>query len=203
MDAAGAAQSYRYLAKGAAMASLIYSTIMSLDGYVADRRGNFDWAEPDEEVHTFINDLQRAVGTYLYGRQMYEVMLAWEDLRTTDQPGFIRDFAKMWGAADKIVYSSTLEAVTSRRTRIERHFEPEAVLQMKERLNRGICVGGPGLAAHAFRAGLVDECQLFIAPIIVGGGKHAFPKDIQLRLNLEKEHRFENGAVYLDYRGIA
>jgi len=182
------------------MAKLIYSAIVSLDGYVADRKGNFDWAEPDEEVHVFVNDLERPVGTYLYGRRMYEVMVAWEGLQTSNQPAFVQDFAEIWRSADKIVYSNTLESVSSARTRIERHFDAEAVRQMKARLTQDMTVGGPGLAAHAFKAGLVDECQLFIAPIIVGGGTQALPRDVRLNLRLQDERRFNNGTVYLHYR---
>jgi dihydrofolate reductase len=154
------------------MAKLIYSAIMSLDGYVADVDGNFDWAVPDEEVHTFINDLDRPFGTYLYGRRMYEVMVGWEIAHTrADQPTFMQDFAQIWQAADKIVYSKTLETVSTARTRIERNFDPEAVRQMKARARRDILVGGPELAAQAFKAGLVDECHVFVAPMVVGGGK--------------------------------
>ncbi|HZJ04802.1 MAG TPA: dihydrofolate reductase family protein, partial [Nocardioidaceae bacterium] len=152
------------------MAKLIYSAITSLDGYVADRDGNFDWAAPDEEVHAFVNDLERPVGTYLYGRRMYEVMAVWETADfLTDQPAVIQDFARIWRAADKVVYSTTLATVSSARTRIERVFDPEAVRQMKASAIRDISVGGPDLAAQAIKAGLVDECHLFIAPIVVGG----------------------------------
>jgi len=181
------------------MAKLIYSAIASLDGYVADRKGNFDWAEPDEEVHVFVNDLQRPVGTYLYGRRMYEVMVAWEGLEASDQPVFLQDFADIWRSADKIVYSSTLETASSARTRIERHFDPEAVGQMKARLTQDMTVSGPGLAALAFRAGLVDECQLFIAPVMVGGGTQSLPRDVRVKLKLQEERRFDNGTVYLHY----
>ena len=139
------------------MAKLIYSAITSLDGYVADEDGKFDWAEPDEEVHSFVNDLERPVGTYLYGRRMYEVMVAWETLDLADQPPFIQDFAEIWRAADKIVYSKTLETASSARTRIERDFDPEAVRQLKAAAGRDLTVGGPDLAAQAFKAGLVDE----------------------------------------------
>src|SRR5215204_5205483 len=156
------------------MAKLIYSTIASLDGYVADEDGNFDWAEPDEEVHTFVNDLERQVGTYLYGRRMYEVMRYWEAApAVTDQPPVEQDFAKIWRAADKVVYSKTLETVSSARTRIERDFDPEVVQRMKAQAERDISVGGPDLAARALKAGLVDECHLFVAPIMVGDGKRS------------------------------
>jgi dihydrofolate reductase len=157
------------------MAKLIYSAIMSLDGYVADEDGKFDWAEPDEEVHAFVNDLARPVGTYLYGRRMYEVMVAWETISVADQPPFIQDFAAIWRAADKIVYSKTLETIASASTRIERDFDPEAVSRLKAEAGRDLAVGGPELAAHAFRAGLVDECHLFVAPIVVGGARSPCP----------------------------
>ena len=182
------------------MAKLIYLTIASLDGYVADEDGKFDWGEPDDEVHSFVNDLARPVGTYLYGRRMYEVMLAWETPALADQPLFIRDFAEIWRAADKIVYSSTLEAASSARTRIERVFDPEAVRQLKAAAPRDLAIGGPDLAAHAFRAGLVDELQLFVAPVAVGGGTQSLPDDVRLALELLDERRFENGMVHLRYR---
>jgi dihydrofolate reductase len=181
------------------MAKLIYSAITSLDGYVADEDGNFDWAEPDEEVHTFVNDLQRSVGTYLYGRRLYEVMLAWETMNLADHPAFIQDFAEIWRATDKIVFSRTLGTVSSARTRIERVFEPEVVRQMKAAAERDITVGGPDLAAQAFKSGLVDECQLFVAPIVVGGGKQSLPDNVRLKLDLLDERRFGNGVVYLGY----
>ncbi len=182
------------------MAKLIYSAIASLDGYVADEDGNFDWAEPDKEVHSFVNDLERPFGTYLYGRRLYEVMAAWETMPLAGQPPVIRDFAAIWRAADKIVYSKTLEAVSSARTRIERDFDPEAVRQMKAEAGRDITVGGPALAAQAFKAGLVDECHLLVAPIVVGGGKQALPNSIRLKLELLDERRFGNGVVHLHYR---
>jgi dihydrofolate reductase len=183
------------------MAELIYAVITSLDGYVADEDGNFDWAVPDEEVHTFINDLERPIGSYLYGRRMYEVMVGWETAHTlADQPPFTLDFADIWQAADKIVYSKTLETASSARTRIERDFNPEAVRQMKASLGRDITVGGPDLAAQAIKAGLVDECHLFVAPIVVGGGKRFFPDNVRLKLELLDERRFGNGMVHLRYR---
>jgi dihydrofolate reductase len=182
------------------MAKLIYSAISSLDGYVADEDGNFDWGEPDEEVHAFVNDLARPVGTYLYGRRMYEVMLAWETMNLAGQPPFIQDFAEIWRAADKIVYSKTLETESSARTRIERAFDPEAVRQLKAAAGRDLAVGGPELAAQAFEAGLVDECHLFLAPIVVGGGTQSLPDDVRLQLELLDERRFGNGMVHLRYR---
>jgi dihydrofolate reductase len=182
------------------MAKLIYSAITSLDGYVADEDGVFDWAAPDEEVHTFVNDLERPVGTYLYGRRMYEVMVYWETAHTlADQPPSVQDFAEIWQAADKIVYSKTLGTVSSARTRIERDFDPEAVRLIKASAGRDISVGGPDLAAQAIRAGLVDECHLFLAPIVVGGGKQSLPDNVRLKLELRDVRRFGNGVVYLDY----
>ncbi len=183
------------------MAKLIYTAITSLDGYVADEDGNFDWAAPDEEVHTFVNDLERPAGTYLYGRRIYEVMLYWETAHTVaGQPPFIQDYAAIWQAADKIVYSKTLETVSSARTRIERDFDPNAVRQMKASAGRDITVGGPDLAAQALRAGLVDECHLFVSPVVVGGGKRFLPNNVRLNLELLDERRFGNGMVHLHYR---
>jgi dihydrofolate reductase len=183
------------------MAKLIYSAIASLDGYVADVDGTFEWAVPDEEVHAFINDLERPVGTYLYGRRMYEVMVGWEtDPTLAGQSPLMRDFADIWQAADKIVYSKTLETVSTARTRIERDFDPEAVRQMKARAGRDLIVGGPELAAHAFRTGLVDECHQFVVPMVVGGGKRSLPDEVRLKLELIDERRFGNGMVYLHYR---
>jgi dihydrofolate reductase len=180
---------------------LIYSAITSLDGYVADEEGNFDWAEPDEEVHIFVNRLERPVSTYLYGRRMYEVMVSWEAPETSaGQPAFVQDFAKIWQAADKIVYSTTLKSASSARTRIERDFDPEAVLQMKATAERDITVGGPDLAAQAIRAKLVDELRLFVTPVVVGGGKRALPDGVRLALELLDERRFDNGVVHLRYR---
>jgi dihydrofolate reductase len=183
------------------MAKLIYSAIQSLDGYVADEDGNFDWAEPDEEVHAFVNDLERPVGTYLYGRRLYDVMAGWEtDPTLADQSPVMRDFAEIWQAADKTVYSKTLETVSTARTRIERDFDPEAVRQLKASAGHDLLVGGPDLAAQAFKAGLVDECQLFLAPMVVGGGKRSLPGHVRLKLDLLDERRFGNGFVYLHYR---
>jgi dihydrofolate reductase len=182
------------------MAKLIYSAIASLDGYVADEDGNFDWSAPDEEVHTFVNDLERSVGTYLYGRQLYEVMVAWETLHLADQPQFMQDFAEIWRAAEKIVYSKTLETVSSARTRIERDFDPEAVRRMKASAGRDLSVGGPDLAGQAIKAALIDECHLFVAPIVVGGGKQLFPDHARMEFELLDERRFGNGTVHLRYR---
>lgn len=183
------------------MGKLIYSAITSLDGYVEDRDGGFDWAAPDDEVHAFINDLERPVGTYLYGRRMYETMAVWETDRTlTDHSPLARDFAEVWQAADKIVYSTTLEAATTARTRIERDFAPDAVRRLKAEAGHDLTVGGSRLAAHALRAGLVDECHLFLTPIIVGGGTPSFPDGLRLALELRDERRFGSGVVYLRYR---
>ena len=183
------------------MAKLIYSAITSLDGYVADEDGNFDWAAPDEEVHSFVNELERPVGTYLYGRRMYEVMVYWESAHTLpDAPPYLRDYAGIWQQADKIVYSKTLAAVSSARTRIERDFDPEAVRQLKAQAARDLSVGGPELAAQTIRAGLVDEHHLFIAPVVVGGGTPSLPDSVRVELELLAERRFGNGTVYLHYR---
>jgi len=183
------------------MAKLTYSAITSLDGYVADVDGNFGWAAPDEEVHTFVNDLERSIGTHLCGRRMYEVMRYWETAHTvTDQPSVEQDYAAIWRAADKIVYSKTLNTVSSARTRIERDFDPEAVRQMKAQADGDISVGGPELGAQAFKAGLVDEYYLFIAPFVVGGGKRTLLDNVRVKLELLDERRFGNGMVYLHYR---
>ena len=182
------------------MAKLVYSAITSLDGYVADVDGNFDWAAPDEEVHAFVNDLERPVGTYLYGRRMYEVMVAWETMTLAGQPPVVQDYAAIWRAADKIVYSRTLATVSSARTRIEREFEPEAIREMKAAAGRDISVGGPDLAAQALQAGLVDECHLFLTPVVVGGGNQFLLDDVRLNLELLDERRFGSGVVHLHYR---
>ena len=182
------------------MANLIYTAITSLDGYVADKDGNFDWAEPDEEVPKFVNDLERGIGTHLYGRRLYETMVYWETLPITGQPPFVQDFARIWQAADKIVYSRTLETVSSARTRIERAFDPEAIRQMKAEADRNLSVGGADLAGEAIKAGLVDECHLFLSPVVVGGGKQSLPDGVLLQLELLDERRFANGVVHLHYR---
>jgi dihydrofolate reductase len=185
------------------MSRLIYSSIMSLDGYVSDRDGNFEWAAPDEQVLAFVNDLERPVGTYLFGRRMYETMVYWETAHTLgEQSPLLQDFTEIWQAADKIVYSKTLQTVSSARTLMERSFDPDVVLQMKAATERDMTVGGAALAAQAFKAGLVDECQLFLTPIIVGGGTRSLPDDLLQRLELSDMHRFDNGVVYLQYRVI-
>ena len=182
------------------MGKLIYSVITSLDGYTADEDGNFDWAAPDDEVHTLVNDIERPVGTYLYGRRMYEVMVYWETASTgANQPAFTRDYAQLWQAADKIVYSRSLDKASSPRTRIEREFDPQAVRQLKASVASDISVGGPDLAAQALKAGLVDECHLFVSPVVVGGGIRALPDNLRLGLELLDERRFGNGVVHLRY----
>jgi dihydrofolate reductase len=177
---------------------LTYSALCSLDGFIEDEAGKFDWAEPAEDVHTFLNDLERGVGTYLLGRRTYEVMVAWETFELEGQPPYIRDFAEIWRAADKVVFSHTLEAASSERTRIERAFDHEAVRRLKE--DHHVNIGGPVLAAHAFEAGLVDEVYLLVAPILVGGGKRCLPVGVRIELDLLDERRFDNGVVYLRYR---
>jgi dihydrofolate reductase len=177
---------------------LVYSAIASLDGYVNDESGGFGWAAPDEEVHAFVNDLERPVGTYLYGRRMYEVMRYWE---TAPEPGanpVVADYARIWQAADKVVYSTTLATADTARTRVERAFDPDAVRALKAR--HDVSVGGPHLAAQALRAGLVDECHLFLSPVVVGGGTRALPDGVRARLHLLDERRFGNGVVHLHYR---
>jgi dihydrofolate reductase len=182
------------------MAKLIYSAIASLDGYVEDKQGTFDWAAPDDEVHAFINDLERPIGTYLYGRRMYETMVFWETVSISgDQSAATRDFAEIWRAAEKVVYSRTLETLSSERTRIERDFDPAAIRRFKECSARDITVGGAELAGEAIAAGLVDECHLFLGPIVVGGGKRALPDDVRAHLELLAEHRFRSGVVHLQY----
>jgi dihydrofolate reductase len=182
------------------MARLIYSAIMSLDGYTADADGHFEWAAPDEEVHAFVNELERPVGTYLYGRGMYETMRYWETAHTLPgQRPVSLDFARIWQAADKIVYSTTLQTADTARTRVERDFDPEQVRKLKETAGRDLTVGGPHLAAQAIAAGLVDEYQLFLVPAVVGGGTRALPDRVRLDLALADERRFGNGTVYLRY----
>lgn len=183
------------------MAKLIYSMLQSLDGYVADAAGKFGWAEPDEQVHSFANELQRGIGTNLLGRRMYELMSAWETLGTQgDEPAYIKQFGELWRDSDKIVYSTTLDAVNTARTRIERAFEPEAVRLMKREAERDISIAGPGLAAQAIAAGLVDEYQLFVVPVAVGGGTRFLPNGTRLDLQLVDQRRFDNGTVFMSYR---
>jgi dihydrofolate reductase len=181
-------------------AKLIYSAICSLDGYVADEQGNFDWAAPGEELHGFVNDLERSIGTYLYGRRMYETMVYWEDPENSAGDAVTRDYGEIWRSAEKLVYSRTLDEVSSARTRIEREFDPEAVRRLKDEADRDISIGGPELAAEAIRAGLVDEFHLFLHPIVVGGGNPALPSDAHVELELVDERRFANGVVHLHHR---
>jgi dihydrofolate reductase len=181
------------------MGKLIFGAITSLDGYVADEDGNWDWSRPDEEVHRFVNDVQRSIGTQLYGRRMYEVLAAWETMGGPDEPDVINEYAEIWRAADKIVYSKTMDTVASERTRIERDFDPQAVRELKAEAERDLMIGGPNLAARAFEAGLIDECHLWVSPVIVGGGNQALPDGVRLDLELLDERRFGNGAVYLRY----
>jgi dihydrofolate reductase len=183
------------------MAKLIYLLNVSLDGYIADEDGKLDWTAPDEEYYSFINDLQRPVGTYLYGRRLYEMMHVWEtDPAALPQSPAAREFAEIWQAADKVVYSRTLEATSTTRTRIERDFDPEAVRQLKAAAERDLTVGGPTLGAQAITAGLVDEYHLLVWPVVVGGGKPFLPSRVRLQLELLDERRFGNGVVYLRYR---
>jgi dihydrofolate reductase len=182
------------------VAKLIYTAITSLDGYIEDEDGRFDWAVPDPELHTFVNDLERPVGTYLYGRRIYETMAVWQTVGL--EPGPLPeevDYAEVWRAADKVVYSRTLDAVSTPRTRLERDFDPDAVRRMKDAADRDISVSGPGLALHAFRGGLVDEVHLIQFPVIVGGGKSGLPRGVRLDLELLDERRFGNGAVHMHY----
>jgi dihydrofolate reductase len=182
------------------MAKLIYSAITSLDGYVNDENGEFEWAAPDEQVHAFVNDLERDIGTYLYGRRIYQVMAWWETVDTDGLRPVSADFKQIWLGADKVVFSRTLDTVSSKRTRIEREFDPDIVAQWKATATRDLSVGGPELAAVALRAGLVDECHLFLHPVIVGGGAAALPDHLSARLELMDEQRFDSGVVHLHYR---
>lgn len=180
------------------MARLIYSAIASLDGYVADEEGKWDWSMPDDDVHALLNDLARPLGTWLLGRRMYEVLAAWETI--DDEDPVIRDFAEIWRSADKVVYSRTLHAASTARTRVEREFDPEAVRRMKTESERDLSIAGPELAAQAFRAGLIDEMQLYLSPIIVGAGNPALPDGVKVPLELLDERRFGNGVIHLRYR---
>ena len=185
------------------MAKLIYASNMSLDGCTEDERGAFDWATPDDEVFAFTTELMRSAGTYLYGRRMYDAMAVWEtDAALAEQSDLMRDFADAWQAADKVVYSTTLAAVSTVNTRLERHFDPGAVHDLKAAATRDLIVGGPNLAAQALAAGLVDECQLIIWPVVLGGGKPALATDTRTELELLDERRFDNGVVHLRYRRL-
>lgn len=186
------------------MARLIYMSITSLDGFIEDDQGKFDWARPDDEVFSFVNDFERRVGTYLYGRRLYEAMTGWETADTVPgQPPLMVDFARIWQAADKVVYSRTLDQAPTARTRIERDFDPGAIRKLKDQADRDITVGGPGLAACAIRAGLVNDYHLVISPIVLGGGKPSLPRDVRLPLALAGERRFGNGVVHLHYRNAS
>lgn len=183
------------------MARLVYSAIASLDGYTADAHGNFDWAAPDAEVHAYVNELERGIGTYLYGRRMYETMRFWATAGADEGDSLVsRDYAAIWRAAEKVVYSTTLDEVSTVRTRIERAFDPVAVQRLKETSASDISIGGPGLATHAFRAGLVDEVHLLLNPVAVGGGTPALPLGVRVDLALEALRRFAGGVVHLHYR---
>lgn len=186
-----------------AVAKLIYSAIMSLDGYTVDEQGRFDWSVPDQEVHAFVNRLVESVGIHLYGRRMYETMVAWEDLPLANQPPHIDEFARMWRGVDKVVYSTTLGEVSSARTRIERVFEPETVRRLKDDAGTDLTIGGPHLAYQAIEAGLVDEYHLFVNPVIVGGGTRFLPDRVPIQLELVDQHRFGSGVVFLRYQPTA
>ncbi len=183
------------------MANLIYIANTSLDGYTEDQDGKFDWTDPSEEYFTFITDLVRTMRTLLYGRRMYETMMVWEtDPNLAAESTIMRDFAEIWQAANKIVCSTTLETVSTSKTQLSQTFDPEAIRQLKTDSDHDIIIGGPSLAAQAFQAGLIDECHLFVIPILVGGGKSALPDNVRMELELLEEHRFGNGVVYLRYR---
>lgn len=182
------------------MAKLIYSALSSLDGYFEDAGGRFDWAAPDADVHAFVNDLERPIGVYLYGRRMYETMVFWENAPTDGEPAVFGDYAGLWRAAEKVVYSRTLQAPSSGRTRIEREFDPDAIRQLKLSSAADISIGGGDLAGQAIGAGLVDECHLFLCPVLVGGGKRTLPGNVRAQLELLDERRFKNGFVHLHYR---
>jgi len=186
--------------QGQPLAKLIYSAIASLDGFVADREGSFAWSAPDEEIHGAVNDLMRSVGTHLLGRRMYDVLVAWETIDTAAASSAVREFAELWRASDKIVYSTTLEEAATARTRIERRFDPGEVERLKATASRDLSIGGPSLAAQAIRANLVDDIHLFLNPIIVGGGTRALPDDAELKLELLDERRFRGGVVSVSYR---
>jgi dihydrofolate reductase len=182
------------------MAALIYSVIASLDGYTVDADGRFDWAEPPADAHAHVTETERSIGTYLYGRRLYETMAGWQTLGTDPgDPAVTRDYGEVWRAADKVVYSATLDAVSTPRTRLERSFDPEAVRAVKAGAGADLSVGGATLGASALRAGLVDECRIYVAPVVVGGGTPWLPDGLRLRLELLDEHRFAGGMVYLRY----
>ena len=183
------------------MAKLIYVSNVSLDGYIEDEQGSFEWTAPDDELFTFITDLVRPVGTYLYGRRLYDTMAPWEtDPALAAQSELMADFANVWQGADKVVYSTTLDGVSTAKTRLEHTFDPAAVREVKASASRDLTVGGAHLAAQALRAGLVDECHLFIRPVLLGRGKPALPSDLRANLELLDDRRVGNGVVYLRYR---
>ena len=182
------------------MAKLIYSALASLDGYVEDKRGEFAWAAPDNEVHAFVNELERPIGTYLYGRRMYETMVYWETQGSgADDSVESNEYAEIWRAADKVVYSRTLQSPSSARTRVERDLDPTLIRQLKESSASDISIGGAAIAGQAIAAGLVDECHLFLYPIVIGGGKRALPDDVRVQLDLVQENSFRSGVIYLRY----
>ena len=183
------------------MARLIYATNVSLDGYIEDAHGAFDWAPPDDDVLAAHTALLRSVGTLVYGRRLYETMAPWEtNPALAEQSDLTADFARAWQAAYKVVYSTTLTAVSTGATRLEQRFDPNTVQELKAASTGGLTIGGACLAARAFEAGLVDECQLFVWPMILGGGTPALPAGIRTDLELIDEHRFDNGVVHLRYR---
>jgi dihydrofolate reductase len=184
------------------MGRLVYANLTSLDLYVNDAHGNFEWAAPDEEVHAFVNDLERPIRTYLYGRRLYEVMAVWDTLDTADEPPEMRDYAEQWRDADKVVYSSSLPEVTTSRTRLERTFDADTVRALVRDAATDVAIGGPTLAGHAFAAGLIDDVHLFLNPVIVGGGTRALPDGVFAQLELVDEHRFGNGVVYVHHRVV-
>lgn len=183
------------------MGHLVYAALTSMDGYVADSSGSFAWAAPGEEVHQFVNDLERSVGTYLYGRRLYEVMSVWQDMPGIEhEPAVVQDYADIWKSADKVVYSTTLEAVATPRTRLERTFDPQRARAMAEQQDRNVSVGGPTLASSALRADVVDEIHLFVVPVVVGGGTSCWPEGVRLAFDLVDEDRFADGTVHVHYR---
>lgn len=186
------------------MAKLIYPINLSLDGYMEDERGNLEWSISDDELFEFWTDFQRPIGTYLYGRQMYESMVYWEtaNAKKDDQPEELREFAQIWRVADKIVYSNTLQSVSSAKTKLEREFDPDVVRKLKQSSAADITIGGPKIAGQAMNAGLIDECHLLVNPIVLGGGKRALPDNLRMRLELLGERRFQSGVVHLHYSVI-
>ncbi len=182
------------------MAKLIYAAMTSLDGFIEDREGSFNWAMPDDDVHSYVNNLERGIGTYLYGRRLYQTMKVWEQIYgQPDEIKVMRDYAAIWHGTDKVVFSATLEAVDTARTRLERSFDPEAIRALKAESEEDISIGGADLAADALRAGLVDEIHMFLSPILVGGGKPMLPENYATRLELLGQQAFDNGVVHLHY----